>query len=625
VVTRALVAALVALALLPATAWAHATLIETVPQRGAKLDAVPEQVVFRFDEPVEAAFGALKVFDAQGNEVQTGEAFHPGGRGREIAIRIKPGLGDGAYTATYRVVSADGHPISSGFVFSVGDSTAPAESLEELLAGGGTGPVTNTALAIARGFQYAAIALGLGLLIFFLACWRGASRPFAARLERLLLVAAVVGVLSAAAAVVLQGAVGSGSSFWEALKPSVVSEVVGTRFGRAWAIGALAWIVVLAVLATRPLRGGETAGGAAPRGSGASGGDDAGQPGGGDAAPANGGEPVLVGAASAPEGARPAPAATAAPPAPAAAKPALTPRLLALAAPLLALSLLPSLGGHTSVQEPVAVLLPANVVHVLAMSAWLGGIAVLVLALRSATSQLAPDERTPLLAGTVARFSALATVALPLLLASGIVQAIIEVGSFPALLDTAFGRSVLIKIAVAVAIVAIGFVNRQKLVPQLKQAAANRTTPGKAGVAIRRTLRFELALGVAALAATAALSSYAPSTAESAGPFSTNVNIGPARLEVTVDPAKIGPNEMHFYLFDRQTGAPFEGTEELRVTAELPEREIADITLEPYVAGPGHYVVDGATLSVAGDWEISVVDRVSDFDEYEARFTVPIK
>ena len=223
-------------------ASAHATLQETSPKRGEQLDAAPSQVVFRFDEPVEAAFGALRVFDAEGNEVQTGEAFHPGGRGAEIAIKLKPGLGDGSYTATYRVVSADGHAISSGFVFAVGDSTAPAESLETLLADSGTGPVTNTALAFARSFQYAAIALGLGTLIFFLYCWRGASTAFTRRLERLLLVAALVGFLSAAAAVILQGAVGQGGTFWAAAKPDVVSEVLGTRFGRAWGIGAAAWL-----------------------------------------------------------------------------------------------------------------------------------------------------------------------------------------------------------------------------------------------------------------------------------------------------------------------------------------------------------------------------------------------
>ncbi len=142
---------------------------------------------------------------------------------------------------------------------------------------------------------------------------------------------------------------------------------------------------------------------------------------------------------------------------------------------------------------------------------------------------------------------------------------------------------------------------------------------------LRRTLRFELALGLAALAATGALSSYAPSVAESSGPYATTTNVGPARLEVTVDPAKVGPNQLHLYLFDRKTGAAFTQTKELRVTAALPAKRIAPLTLNAHVAGPGHYVVDGASLSVAGKWTISVTDRVSDFDEYETRFSVPIK
>ena len=219
---RALALALLALALLPASAFAHATLQATVPERGAKLDTPPAQVAFRFDEAVEASFGALRVFDSEGQEVQTGKAFHPGGKGAEIAVKLRPGLGDGTYTATYRVVSADGHAVSSGFVFTVGEASAPSESLDQLLAGGGTGSVTNTALSVARAVQYGAIALGLGALIFLLVCWAPlgvVSAAFTARLERVILVAAVAGLLSAAAAVVLQGAVGQGGTFWAAAKP----------------------------------------------------------------------------------------------------------------------------------------------------------------------------------------------------------------------------------------------------------------------------------------------------------------------------------------------------------------------------------------------------------------------
>jgi copper transport protein len=95
-------------------------------------------------------------------------------------------------------------------------------------------------------------------------------------------------------------------------------------------------------------------------------------------------------------------------------------------------------------------------------------------------------------------------------------------------------------------------------------------------------------------------------------------------MEVTVDPAKVGPNELHMYLFDRRTGAAFDGTKQLTVTAALPSKGIAPISLNAHVAGPGHYVVDGATLGLKGKWTFAVTDRVSDFDEYETHFTAPI-
>jgi copper transport protein len=380
--------------------------------------------------------------------------------------------------------------------------------------------------------------------------------------------ACVAGLLSGLAALVLQGAVGEGSTFWLAAKPEVVNEVLGTRFGTAWGLASLAWALALGAMAIqRPL----------PRL-----------------------RPASVGATG-----------LALP----------SPRVLALAVPLLALAFLPAMGGHTSVQSPVPLLLPANVLHVLAMSAWLGGIAVLVLALRGATSRLEPADRGRLLTAVVSRFSTLAGVAIAVLLASGVVQGIVEVRTFPHLVDTAFGRAVLIKVVVALGIVALGYVNRQRLLPALRRS----DTPGRTGVRLRRTLTTELVLGVVALGATGALSTYAPSIAVSSGPYATSAVLGPLRLEVTVDPAKIGPNQLHLYLFDRRTGAPFDETKGLRVTAALPEKGIAPIAMAAHVAGPGHFVVDGASLPVKGKWAMSVVDRVSDFDEYEARFTAPIK
>ena len=55
----------------------------------------------------------------------------------------------------------------------------------------------------------------------------------------------------------------------------------------------------------------------------------------------------------------------------------------------------------------------------------------------------------------------------------------------------------------------------------------------------------------------------------------------------------------------------------------MPEKQIAKIALSPHVAGPGHYVVDGASFGVAGEWTIDTVIRVSDFVQYETPFTGP--
>ncbi len=579
-IRRALLAAVLALiaqGALPAAVSAHATLLGTVPARGAQLERPPARVELRFDESVEAAFGSLKVFDPRGNPVRVGVVTS---RGARVAVKLPRVLGDGTYTATYRVISADGHPVSGGFVFSVGDAGPAAKSVDALL-GGGTGRITSSAFAVVRAIQYGAIALGLGSLAFLLLCWlpglravaggdaawQAASDAFAFRTQRIIVAACLAGLLSGLAALVLQGAVGEGSTFWLAAKPEVVNEVLGTRFGTAWALASLGWALALVAMAIqRPL----------PRL-----------------------QPASVGATG-----------LALP----------SPRLLALAVPLLALAFLPAMGGHASVQSPVALLLPANVLHVLAMSAWLGGIAALVLALRAATTRLDPGDRGRLLTAVVARFSTLAGVAVAVLLASGAVQGIVEVRTFAHLLDTAFGRAVLIKIVVALGIVALGYVNRRRLLPALRRS----DTPGRAGVRLRRLLKVELALGALAIAVTGALSTYAPSIAVSSGPYATSAVMGPLRLEATVDPAKVGPNQLHLYVFDRRTGAPFDETKEIRVTAALPEKGIAPISLVPHVAGPGHFVVDGASLTVKGKWAMSVVDRVSDFDEYEARLRAPI-
>jgi copper transport protein len=173
VITANALAVLGALALLaPAVASAHARLEGTSPPQGAVVKEEPEAVVFTFDEPVEGNFGAVRVYDGAGDRVDEGDAFHPNGEGPKLGVHLKPGLPDGSYTATYRVVSADGHIVSSGYVFSIGKAGAtPTETIGELIGGSGSGKVTEVAYGIVRGLEYAAIALAVGGVAFLFLCW----------------------------------------------------------------------------------------------------------------------------------------------------------------------------------------------------------------------------------------------------------------------------------------------------------------------------------------------------------------------------------------------------------------------------------------------------------------------
>lgn len=253
---RAALIALLALGLLPATAGAHAQLEATTPQRGAVLKQQPAQVEFDFDETVEGNFGAVRIFDRAGKRVDQGDSFHPGGVGKRLAAHLKPGLRDGTYTATYRVISADGHVVSGGLVFSVGRAGAAGQTVDQLLDKSRAGPVTGTAFAATRAIGYLALALAAGSLLMVIWLWpaqgEAAGEAMLLRSRRMLLLAALLGTISAVAAVVLEAAQGAGVGAFAALKPGTLEEVIGTRFGTVWTIAAGCWLAVLLIVAVLP-------------------------------------------------------------------------------------------------------------------------------------------------------------------------------------------------------------------------------------------------------------------------------------------------------------------------------------------------------------------------------------
>jgi copper transport protein len=235
----------IALVVVP-IAGAHAQLTATEPANDAVLDAGPAAVTLRFNEPVETAFGAVRVYDARARRVDAGDVERPSSS--EARIGLDRRLARGTYTVTWRVVSADAHPVSGAFVFHVREPGAnPAGIAAEVLADG-TPAEVSVLFAGVRALGFALILLVAGGAFFLAYALRDAPAAVRSRIGGSLAGAAVALALVAASGIVLQGAAAGGFGLVEALNRDIVSAVAETRFGRVWLGQAILALICAAVL-----------------------------------------------------------------------------------------------------------------------------------------------------------------------------------------------------------------------------------------------------------------------------------------------------------------------------------------------------------------------------------------
>lgn len=128
-------------------------------------------------------------------------------------------------------------------------------------------------------------------------------------------------------------------------------------------------------------------------------------------------------------------------------------------------------GGTPGINGDVHV--ASDFLHLIAAGAWLGGLLPLTLLLASARD--AQDQSMPiLLRAATFRFSTVGLFAVGTLLATGLVNASILVGSLPALLETIYGNLLLAKIGLFAVMVCVAAINRLNLSPRLPNADAIR-------------------------------------------------------------------------------------------------------------------------------------------------------
>lgn len=295
-----------------------------------------------------------------------------------------------------------------------------------------------------------------------------------------------------------------------------------------------------------------------------------------------------------------------------------------------------SLSDHASVGMQAPLAMSADIVHLLAMGAWLGGLAIMVVLLFGPERDEDGEELPGALdVPTVGWFSKAAMVCVSVLIVTGVYAAWRQIGSFDALFSTTFGLLLILKANFVALMIAAAWTARRWLQARLRASAGARAgEPMARKRTLQRAVAAEAALAVAVIAVTTVLvnteparTAYAreeaskPRISSGSTPFDAGGSAGKGIVDVTIDPAKTGANTLDVFVRDplRNPVDPPEVT----VTVALPEKQIEAIVVPVEHIAPGQWRAQGVSLTLAGTWEVSVAVRTTDIDR--AIVTVPLK
>ncbi|MCM3808286.1 copper resistance protein CopC [Streptomyces sp. DR7-3] len=388
-----LAALLCALSVGASSASAHAALTSTDPADGSVVKTAPREVTLNFSEGVLLSGDSVRVLDPKGKRVDTGKTAHVGGKSSTAAAGLHSGLPDGTYTVAWKAVSEDSHPVSGAFTFSIG---APSKTTAKVSTGGESDSTVGTLYGIGRYAAYGGFAALVGGCVFAGLC--RSSRPV-----RKIAVGGWVTVFTATLLLLLlRGPYTDGEGIGGVLDLGRLGDVLSTKPGaallsRLLLLGAAA--IFLAVLfGSYTRRSGDAEVDARRR------------------------QDLAFG--------------------------------LGFGGTVMAVGLAATwaMAEHASVGLQRQLAMPVDVIHLIAVGVWMGGLASLAVTLWAGE----PIERA-----AVRRFSRLAFGSVVALVVTGLYQSWRQVGSWGALTDTEYGRWLLVKVGLVAVLVGIAAVSRR--------------------------------------------------------------------------------------------------------------------------------------------------------------------
>ncbi|WP_033346734.1 copper resistance CopC/CopD family protein [Catenuloplanes japonicus] len=243
-------------------ASAHAVIVDTVPARGSVVGAAPTAVTVTFSEPVRLVPGKVKVVAPDGTVITAGE---PTLDGAAMVIPITPAQRPlGTYTVSYRVVSADSHPVGGGFSYSVGARS----TFEDAVSGDSVDRGVTIGISVAKYLGYAGLTLLVGPALLMLGLWprRLLRTPAGRRGPRIMMfTGAGLVALGALAGIWLQAPYANGGGPLDAtaagLRDVLISQFGFAHLGRLVALALAVPLLVVKALRWRGLALGVVAAG----------------------------------------------------------------------------------------------------------------------------------------------------------------------------------------------------------------------------------------------------------------------------------------------------------------------------------------------------------------------------
>ena len=251
--------------------------------------------------------------------------------------------------------------------------------------------------------------------------------------------------------------------------------------------------------------------------------------------------------------------------------------------------------GHAAAGSDSPLQIAAQWLHGLGAAGWMGGLAALLVALRTTP----PEDRLV----TARRFSFWAGIGLVVVIATGAIRALVEVGTLEALVGTTFGVVVLLKSAGLLVLAALGAFNRFVTLRNASNLVGR----------MRRVGGAEITLAMVVLGLSALLVNQTPPTSAAANPapvaqpiVATGHDFGTSiRARLVATPGAAGANTFDLAPTDYDTGDPV-NADGVSIRFQIASQQgVAPSTLDLVQSAPGRFTATGPNLSIDGIWQLT--------------------